>query len=132
MSREDLERFAFLYFCRKEDRDLIMGKEKMKFADFERLIYICDFLGLQELSMAIWLQYEEQFKETYKRLGQLMEEKGHDEGFGLSVDDIEFQQTWIVDFYKKSSMEKKNELRKVIENICNRENWKLYGWAGVR
>lgn len=46
MHQNDMERFAFLYLCGQRDRDLLAGRENMSFQDFNRLVYITDFLGL--------------------------------------------------------------------------------------
>lgn len=46
MEKEEVERFAFIYLCGKQDKNILAGKEKMRFSDFNRLIYITDFLGL--------------------------------------------------------------------------------------
>ena len=53
MRQEDMERFAFLSLCGKRDKALIVGEEKMKFSDFERLSYITDYLGLSRLNIEI-------------------------------------------------------------------------------
>ena len=47
MHQEDIEKFAFLYLCGQRDRDLLAGKERMTFEDFDRLSYITDFLGVR-------------------------------------------------------------------------------------
>lgn len=43
MQQEDMERFAFLYLCGAEDRDILLGRKRMTFMDFDRLTYLIDF-----------------------------------------------------------------------------------------
>ncbi len=71
MHQEDIERFAFLYLCGEHDRALLLGKEKMSFSDFERLIYITDFLGLNNFSLEIWSKYAKLFSKQFRELENL-------------------------------------------------------------
>ena len=74
MQQRDMERFAFLFLCGKRDMDILMGKEKMTFSDFDRLTYITDFLGLKLYNLEIWNTYSEQFDEQFQKLEQLYDE----------------------------------------------------------
>lgn len=53
MHQKDIEKFAFLYLCGQRDRDILTGKERMTFEDFDRLFYITDFLGLDQMNLEI-------------------------------------------------------------------------------
>lgn len=72
MNQADVEKYAFLYFCGKEDRDILSGKKIMTFEDFERLEYLTDLLGLEKYRVQIWntffKQFEEQFEESFEEL----------------------------------------------------------------
>lgn len=70
MHQKDMERFAFLYLCGQRDRDLLAGRENMSFQDFNRLVYITDFLGLNLLSLEIWNKFSPQFKEAAGCVGR--------------------------------------------------------------
>ena len=40
MGQKDIEKFAFLFLCGKKDRDILLGKARMTFSDFDRLTYL--------------------------------------------------------------------------------------------
>ena len=54
MRQKDIEKFAFLYLCGQRDKDILAGKERMTFQDFDRLTYITDFLELDQMNLEIW------------------------------------------------------------------------------
>ena len=84
MHQKDIERFAFLFLCGKRDRAILAGKEKMTFSDLNRLIYLLDYLGLDQL---------EQLKEIY------------DETAGIvswdPAEEDERQEQWIREFLRQ-------------------------------
>lgn len=78
MHQRDIERFSFLYLCGQRDRDLLAGRERMTFQDFERMVYITELLGLSHLSLEIWNQFSSQFKEQLEALEKLHEKNYRD------------------------------------------------------
>lgn len=42
MQQKDMEKFAFLYMCGQEDRDLLNGKKRMTFQDFNSSAPNCE------------------------------------------------------------------------------------------
>lgn len=116
MHQRDMERFAFLFLCGKHDRDILMGKEKMTFSDFDRLTFITDFLGLKLYNLEIWNTYSEQFTEQFQRLEQL-----YDETCGIEYwDTTETEQHdhWIQEFCRQVSDRKS---RKKLEEIVKQQ-----------
>lgn len=116
MHQRDMERFAFLFLCEKRDRDILMGKEKMTFSDFDRLTYITDFLGLKLYNLEIWNTYSEQFTDQFQRLEQLYEDTFDNESWDTEETDIHDQ--WIQEFCRQVS-DRRN--RKKLEEIVKQQ-----------
>ena len=74
MHQKDMERFAFLYLCGQRDRELLAGTERMTFEDFDRLAYITDFLGLDQMNLEIWNQFSPQFRGQFQAIERVLEE----------------------------------------------------------
>lgn len=66
MGQKDIEKFAFLFLCGERDRNILLGKEKMTYADLDRLTYLTDFFGLEKYNLEIWNQYGGQFKNSLR------------------------------------------------------------------
>lgn len=96
MKLKDLERFAFLYLCKEEDRELLLGKKEMKFSDFDRLTYLADFFGFETYAVEIWNQYAGAFQKEFQHVEDVMEQK-EDVFF---QEEISVQNGWIFDFCK--------------------------------
>lgn len=71
MNTLEIQKTAFLYMCRAEDRALINGEKKMTFEDFNRLTYIAYSLNLDKLEIYIWQCNKDRLKEEF---GDLVEE----------------------------------------------------------
>lgn len=96
MERKDLERFAFLYLCKEEDRELLLGKKEMKFSDFDRLTYLADFFGFETYAVEIWNQYAGGFQKEFQHMEKVVEQKGE----GCYLEEISVQDRWLFDFCK--------------------------------
>lgn len=96
MERKDLERFAFLYLCKEEDRELLLGKKEMKFSDFDRLTYLADFFGFEIYAVEIWNQYAGGFQKEFQHMEKVVEQKGK----GCYLEEISVQDRWLFDFCK--------------------------------
>lgn len=96
MERKDLERFAFLYLCKEEDRELLLGKKEMKFSDFDRLTYLADFFGFEIYAVEIWNQYAGGFQKEFQYMEKVVEQKGK----GCYLEEISVQDRWLFDFCK--------------------------------
>lgn len=102
MRREDLEKFAFLYMCREKDRDILLGKEKMTFSDFDRLLYLTEILGLNFYRQEIWNVFAGQFEEQFQQLEQLYEETFSLVSYAPEETEEEQRLQWLQDFCKSA------------------------------
>lgn len=100
MRREDLEKFAFLYMYREKDRDILLGKERMTFLDFDRLLYLTEILGLNLYRQEIWNVFAGQFGEQFQQLEQLYEETFSLVSYAPEETEEEQRQQWLRDFCK--------------------------------
>lgn len=102
MNQGEIERRTFWSLCGERDRKILDGKEKMTFTDFERLMYITDFLGLDHYNIAICNQFSRQFETQFQELPQ--EVVDWDETEVESEETIREQ--WIEEFYSQIPEEK--------------------------
>lgn len=98
MRQKDIEKFAFLYLCGQRDKDILAGKERMTFQDFDRLTYITDFLELDQMNLEIWNCFYPQFKEQFEAVGRLLEENCRNMEFREYEDDIRLHNKWLTEF----------------------------------
>ncbi len=98
MHQKDIERFAFLYLCSQRDKDMLTGVERMTFQDFDRLIYITDVLGLDQMNLEIWNRFSPQFKEQFKALEGIFAEDCRYSKFGEYEDGTGIYGKWFADF----------------------------------
>lgn len=98
MRKKDMERFAFLYLCGQRDRRLLTGEERMTFQDFDRLVYITDFLGLDQMNLEIWNRFSPQFKEQFEALERFLTEDHSDVETGEYEGDFSTCEKWFADF----------------------------------
>lgn len=74
MNQADLEKYTFLYFCGKKDRDILLGKRKMTLEDLERFSYLTDLLGFQKYHAQIWNVFSGELEEKFEALEELYKE----------------------------------------------------------
>lgn len=98
MEEKDRERFAFLYLCKEEDRELLLGHRKMEFSDFDRLTYLADFLGFEAYALEIWNRFAGNFEKEFQKMEEEMEQGKKVSG----REQIELQNRWISDFCKEA------------------------------
>ena len=109
MNQGEIERRTFWSLCGERDRKILDGKEKMTFTDFERLMYITDFLGLDHYNIAICNQFSRQFETQFQELPQ--EVVDWDETEVESEETIREQ--WIEEFYSQIPEEKLRQAFKI-------------------
>lgn len=102
MYQEDIERFAFMYLCGERDKNILLGKEKMTFEDFERYDYITNALGFMNLNQELWNEYSIRFQEEYRILKSIWEEENEGKSIEEVEDMIDRQEMWIQDFCKNT------------------------------
>ena len=66
MRQKDMERFAFLYLCGQRDKNLLAGEERMTFQDFDRLVYITDVLGLDQMNLELWNRFRRSLRSSLR------------------------------------------------------------------
>ena len=124
MHQKDIEEFAFLFLCGKHDRDILLGKEKMTFSDFERLRYLTEFLGLKEYNLAIWNRYAGMFGEQFQELEQLYDETCSIVPWDLTEVDEEQYDRWILEFCEQVPEKKsRKKLGEIVREEYTRRNW---------
>lgn len=62
MEQAKIEQLAFLYLCSEHDKRLLLKKEKMQLADFDRLTYLIYHLGFKEYHIKVWMEFAGDFK----------------------------------------------------------------------
>ena len=87
MNQADLEKYTFLYFCGKKERDILLRKRKMTLEDLERFSYLTDLLGLQKYHAQIWNTFSVEMKEKFEALEELYK-KDADDAIYDSVDSV--------------------------------------------
>ena len=112
MQQKEIEKLAFLFLCGRRDREILLGKEKMTFSDFERLTYLIDLLGLNEYNLEIIKRYSAQFEDKFRQVEMLEREMYINEDSDSVVVDVEKYEDWIEEF---CSLVPDREIRKQIE-----------------
>lgn len=116
MHREEIEQFAFLYLCGARDRRLLSGREKMTFADFERLVYMTGFLGLVHYNLKMWNQYSIQFGKQLDYLNLSCETRSEPLYLSEYEEEICRQEQWLTEFCSSAPNQEAQEyLRKIVE-----------------
>jgi hypothetical protein len=130
MHQKDMERFAFLYLCGQRDRELLAGTERMTFEDFDRLAYITDFLGLDQMNLEIWNQFSPQFRGQFQAIERVLEETCGDREVGVYEDDLRLYDRWLVQFCADAPDLKAQEyLAEVMDLLMEERNEKMAGQA---
>lgn len=96
MEPKNLERFAFLYLCKEEDKELLLGKKEMKFSDFDRLTYLAEFFGFETYALEIWNQYAGGFQKEFQHMEEMVKQK-EKRGY---LEEISVQDRWLLEFCK--------------------------------
>ena len=68
MEQAKIEQLAFLYLCSEHDKRLLLKKEKMQLADFDRLTYLIYHLGFKEYHTKVWMEFTGDFKKEWECL----------------------------------------------------------------
>lgn len=72
----------------------------MTFQDFDRLVYISDFLGFCQMSLEIWNQFFSQFAERFRIKEESLEENGRNGEVLEGADDIQLYDGWLAQFWE--------------------------------
>lgn len=113
MEQVKIEQFAFLYLCSEHDKRLLLKKEKMPLADFDRLTYLIYHLGFKEHHTKVWMEFTGDFKKEWECLNALRETGGSVGNIGSTKSEIRLHEIWIQDFCKNVS----TEVRRWIQDL---------------
>lgn len=98
MRQEEIELYAFMYFCGVRDRRLLMGKEEMSFSDFDRLLYIAGCLKLEYFGLKLWNQHISRFEEHFQKLEYVSSMRDDDVDGVILEDEFQLKETWLSEF----------------------------------
>jgi hypothetical protein len=113
MEQAKIEQLAFLYLCSEHDKRLLLKKEKMQLADFDRLTYLIYHLGFKEYHIKVWMEFTGDFKKEWECLNALRETGGSVGNIGSTKSEIRLHEIWIQDFCKNVS----TEVRRWIQDL---------------
>lgn len=121
MHQQEVEYFAFLFFCGKKDRELLMGQRRMTFGEFERLVYLMDFWGFDAYSFKLWNQYAREFERELQEV-QSREMDGEENGVLVSEffreREEDRQQKWIEEFFENVLDKRgRQKLEEILEKL---------------
>ena len=105
MEQAKIEQLAFLYLCSEHDKRLLLKKEKMQLADFDRLTYLIYHLGFKDYHIKVWMEFAGNFKKEWDCLEALQETGGYVGNIGNTESEIKLHEMWIHNFCKNAPME---------------------------
>ena len=119
MEQEDIERIAFLYLCGKRDKNILLDKEEMTLADFDRLTYLISHFGMEHYHIKIWNDYFGKFQAEMDRLEALHETGGHEMSLERTKSEVRLHEMWVRDFCKNAPKETRKWLLELDQKICD-------------
>ena len=105
MDQAKIEQLAFLYLCSEHDKRLLLKKEKMQLADFDRLTYLIYHLGFKEYHIKVWMEFAGDFKKEWACLEALQETGGCAGNIDSTESEVRLHEIWIQDFCENTPME---------------------------
>ena len=113
MEQAKIEQLAFLYLCREHDKRLLLKKEKMPLADFDRLTYLIYHLGFKEYHIKVWMEFAGEFKKEWDCLEALQETRCCVGNIGNTESEIKLHEMWIRNFCKNTPKEIREWIREL-------------------
>ena len=117
MEQAKIEQLAFLYLCSEHDKRLLLKKEKMQLADFDRLTYLIYHLGFKEYHIKVWMEFAGDFKKEWDCLEALQETGGGVGNIGSTKSEVRLHEMWIQDFCKNAPEESREWILKLNQTI---------------
>ncbi|MGN0405671.1 MAG: hypothetical protein ACI4F1_10650 [Bariatricus sp.] len=102
MQRKNMEWSTFLKLCGTRDRALLMGEQKMSFADFLRLSYITDFFGFSQINREFWTRFSNQFTQRLNEIRRIVEESEFEMEQLEVEEEAREREEWIEAFINQS------------------------------
>ena len=113
MEQAKIEQLAFLYLCSEHDKRLLLKKEKMPLADFDRLTYLIYHLGFKEYHIIVWMEFAGEFKKEWDCLEALQEMGGCVGNIGNTESEISLHKMWMQNFCKNAPKESREWIQKL-------------------
>ena len=113
MEQAKIEQLAFLYLCSEHDKRLLLKKEKMQLADFDRLTYLIYHLGFKEYHIKIWMEFAGDFQKEWDCLEALQETGGCVGNIDSTESEDRLHEMWIQEFCKNTPMEIREWIREL-------------------
>lgn len=96
---------CILYLCSEHDKRLLLKKEKMPLADFDRLTYLIYHLGFKEYHIKVWMEFAGDFQKEWDCLEALQETGGRVGNIDSTESEVKLHEMWIQDFCKSTPKE---------------------------
>lgn len=100
MNKLELEKLAFICMCNSNDRRLILEKKDMQFHDFDRLIYLMDYIGLHQLSLELWNKHGTKFGKEFEALEKIINNEETSDKYSDYEYELDIQEKWVENFFK--------------------------------
>ena len=113
MEQAKIEQLAFLYLCSEHDKRLLLKKEKMPLADFDRLTYLIYHLGFKEYHIKVWMEFAGNFKKEWAYLEALQETSGRVGNIDSTESEVRLHEMWIQEFCENAPMEIREWIREL-------------------
>lgn len=113
MEQAKIEQLAFLYLCNEHDKRLLLKKEKMPLADFDRLTYLIYHFGFKEYHIKVWMEFAGEFKKEWDCLEALQEMGGCVGNIGNTGSEISLHKMWMQNFCKNAPKESREWIQKL-------------------
>ena len=113
MEQAKIEQLAFLYLCSEHDKRLLLKKEKMLLADFDRLTYLIYHLGFKEYHIKVWMEFAGDFKKEWACLEALQETGGCAGNIDSTESEIRLHKMWSQEFCENAPMETREWIREL-------------------
>ena len=96
------EKDIFLKRCSEVDKEKLLGKRKMSFADFEKYMFLTDYFGFWEYGAEIYHTYAKDFQGQLNTLIALWEEENWEKAVAEeSEEELSRKDAWIMEFEKR-------------------------------
>lgn len=109
MNRLDLEKLAFICMCNNHDRKLILDEKDMSFHDFDRLVYLIDYIGFHQLGIELWNKHGTKFNKEFEALENITKNENVSDIYSDYEYELDIQEEWIENFFKSI---RSNDIRK--------------------
>ena len=126
MRKAETEKKEFLKICGERDKRFLTEPETMCLGDFDRLVYITNFLGYTSYNLELWNQVSPQYRQQFDNLEKLMRDcpvEYHPEDSGIEAD---LHDKWLLEFIAQVPEEKtRQRVQRKIQKLYHENGWEL-------